>query len=66
MRLVEQGKLDLEAPVRDYLPDFRVADPEVSEAVRLRHLVTHTAGWFGDASTETGDGDDALAHYVAR
>ena len=27
MRLVEQGKLDLEAPVRTYLPEFRVADP---------------------------------------
>ena len=65
MRLVEQGKLDLEAPVRTYLPDFRVADPEVSEEVRLRHLVTHTAGWYGDDFTETGDGDDALARYVA-
>jgi CubicO group peptidase (beta-lactamase class C family) len=63
--LVEQGKLELEAPVRDYLPDFRVAEPAVSEAVKLRHLVTHTAGWFGDDFTETGDGDDALARYVA-
>ena len=26
MRLVEQGQLDLNAPVRRYLPDFRVAD----------------------------------------
>jgi CubicO group peptidase (beta-lactamase class C family) len=65
MRLVEQGKLDLEAPVRTYLPDFRVADPAVSEEVQLRHLVTHTSGWFDDALTsETGDGDDALARYV--
>jgi RNA polymerase sigma-70 factor (TIGR02960 family) len=30
MRLVEQGKLDLEAPVRTYMPDFRVADAGVS------------------------------------
>jgi CubicO group peptidase (beta-lactamase class C family) len=66
MRLVEQGKLDLEAPVRTYLPDFRVADEQVSQDVRLRHLVTHTAGWFGDFIIETGDGDDALAKYVAR
>ncbi len=65
MRLVEQGKLDLEAPVRDYLPDFRVADPNVSEHVQLRHLVTHSAGWFGDGFTDTGDGDDALARDVA-
>jgi CubicO group peptidase (beta-lactamase class C family) len=45
MRLVEQGKLELEAPVRTYMPDFRVADAGVSHEVRLRHLVTHTAGW---------------------
>ena len=64
MRLVEHGTLDLEAPVRTYLPDFRVADSLVSEEVRLRHLVTHTAGWYGDFDLETGDGDDALARFV--
>ena len=30
MRLVEQGKVDLRAPVRNYLPDFRVQDEAVS------------------------------------
>ena len=65
MRLVEQGKLDLDATVRTYLPDFRVADAAVSREVRLRHLVTHTAGWYGDDFTDTGDGDDALQRYVA-
>src|SRR5687767_12718943 len=30
MRLVEQGVLDLSAPIRRYLPDFRVADEEAS------------------------------------
>ncbi len=65
MRLVERGALDQEAPVRAYLPEFRVADPAVSELVRLRHLLTHTAGWFGDDVVDTGDGDDALARYVA-
>src|SRR5215213_4957743 len=64
MRLVEHGKLDLEAPVRTYLPNFRVADPRVSERVRLRHLVTHTAGWQDAGFVETGDGDDALARYI--
>ncbi len=28
MRLVEQGKLALDAPIRTYLPDFRVVDAE--------------------------------------
>src|ERR1051326_6373732 len=35
MRLVEQGKVDLEAPVRTYLPDFRVRDEAVSRDVTV-------------------------------
>ena len=35
MRLVEQGRLDLNATVRRYLPDFRVADAVASERVTL-------------------------------
>ena len=64
MRLVEQGRLDLDALVRDYLPAFRVADETASAEVRIRNLMTHSAGWFGDNLTETGDGDDALTMFV--
>jgi CubicO group peptidase (beta-lactamase class C family) len=64
MRLVEAGDIDLDAPVREYLPEFRVADEEVSAAVTVRHLVNHTGGWFGDDFTDPGDGDEALARYV--
>ncbi len=65
MRLVEQGRLDLEAPIRRYLPDFRLASESVAEQAKLRHLVTHTGGWVGDDFSDTGSGDDALARYVA-
>jgi CubicO group peptidase (beta-lactamase class C family) len=64
MRLADAGRLDLEAPVRAYLPDFRVADPEVTERMTLRHLVTHTAGFFGEEVPDGGRGDDALARMV--
>ncbi len=64
MRLVEMGKLELDAPVRRYLPDFRVADEAVSARVTVRHLVTHSAGWEGDVFTDTGANDDALRLYV--
>jgi CubicO group peptidase (beta-lactamase class C family) len=64
MRLVEMGKLALNAPVRQYLPDFRVADEAVSALVTVRHLVTHSAGWEGDVFTNTGLNDDALKIYV--
>ena len=65
MRLVEQGKLKLDAPVQTYLPTFQVADSETSKSVTLRHLLTHTAGWDGDFFHDTGPGDDALPKYIA-
>ena len=48
MRLVEQGKVDLDATVRTYLPGFRVADEAASQGATVRHLLTHTGGWAGD------------------
>jgi CubicO group peptidase (beta-lactamase class C family) len=47
MRLVEQGRVDLSAPVRNYLPDFRAQGEAVSGAVTIQHLLTHTSGWEG-------------------
>ncbi len=65
MRLVERGSLDLAAPVRRYLPAFQLADEDVAARATLRHLVTHTSGWEGDCFEDFGQGDDALARYVA-
>jgi CubicO group peptidase (beta-lactamase class C family) len=65
LRLVELGQLDLDAPVRQYAPEFKVADERVSAQVTVRQLLTHTAGWFGDFFHDTGAGDDAMARYVA-
>lgn len=65
MRLVEAGKVDLDAPVRQYLPDFKVADSDASEQVRVLNLLNHTAGWSGDRLGETRDrGDGALRRFI--
>lgn len=66
MRLVEQGKLDLDATVQTYLPDFRVQDEDVSRQVTVRHLITHSAGWTGDVFIDTGANDDAVRIYVEK
>jgi CubicO group peptidase (beta-lactamase class C family) len=64
MRLVEQGKVDLDAPVKTYLQGFRVQDQNVSEKVTVRHLLTHMGGWVGDYFNSFGNGDDALDKMV--
>ena len=66
MQAVERGHIDLDATVRTYLPDFAVADPDISERATVRHLITHTGGWEGDLFEAAGWGDDALATLVGR
>ncbi|HWQ84400.1 MAG TPA: serine hydrolase domain-containing protein [Anaerolineales bacterium] len=44
MQLVEDGKLSLDTPVQDYLPWFRMADPQASARITIRHLLNQTSG----------------------
>lgn len=66
MQLVEQGKVDLDAPVRTYVPELKLKDENVAEKVTVLQLLNHSAGWSGDFLEDTGDGDDALARYVEK
>jgi CubicO group peptidase (beta-lactamase class C family)/D-alanyl-D-alanine dipeptidase len=43
MQLVERGELNLDAPVTDYLPDFRPHNP-FGTPVTLRQLMSHRSG----------------------
>jgi CubicO group peptidase (beta-lactamase class C family) len=65
MMLVDDGVLELDTPVRAYLPEFKVADPYVTDHVTLRHLLSHTSGIGGDHLVDAGRGDDCLERYVA-
>jgi CubicO group peptidase (beta-lactamase class C family) len=65
MQLVDEGKLDLDQPVVEVLPELRLRDADVARKVTMRHLLTHTSGIDGDVFTDTGRGDDCLERYVA-
>lgn len=65
MQLVDDGLVDLDAPIRSYLPEFRIADESAAAAITTRQLLCHTAGFEGDIFTDTGPGDDCLERYVA-
>jgi CubicO group peptidase (beta-lactamase class C family) len=43
-QLAEQKKLDLDAPVKRYLPRFRLADPALTESIKVRDLLCHRYG----------------------
>ncbi|MGO1069103.1 serine hydrolase domain-containing protein [Lysobacter sp. CA199] len=68
MKLAEQGRIDLDAPVTDYLPQFRPRLDDGSEpTITLRQLLGHTSGLsyrFGEAAgsdydtLEVSDGFD--------
>ena len=64
MRLAEQGKVDLDAPVRKYIKHFKLHDRDVTKKVTVRHLLTHMGGWVGDYFNDFGNGDDALEKMV--
>jgi CubicO group peptidase (beta-lactamase class C family) len=72
MQLVEQGKLDLDRDVNDYL-DFKIP-PAFGKAITLRNIMTHTSGfeetakdmWFTNPSDLVPIGDYVKAHVPAR
>lgn len=56
MRLIEEGKLNLHAPVTQWLPDFRPALPDGTRPeITIHHLLTHTSG-LGYGFLEPTDG----------
>ena len=64
MQLVDEGLVDLDQPVRTYLPDFTIADEEAAARITVRQLLTHTSGFEGDIFTDTGRGDDCVEKYL--
>ena len=68
MQLVDDGSVDLDAPIREYLPDLEFADATVSKTLTCRQVLSHTAGIDGDRLDEDfsyGRGDDCVQRYVA-
>ena len=70
MQLVEAGKIQLDAPVQQYLSEFRVADLEASKRITVRHLLNQVSGIPTSAGMDymhrTDMADDALDREVAK
>ena len=46
MRLADQGKVDLDRPVTDYIPEFTMADERYQD-ITVRMLLNHSSGLMG-------------------
>ncbi len=66
MRLAAQGRVELRAPVRRYVPELVLADERAAAQITVMNLLNHTAGLDWGVIVDTGEGDDALAGYVAK
>ena len=66
LRLAADGRVELEAPVRRYVPELRLKDEQAATQVTVVQLLNHTGGLDWGMTVDTGEGDDALASYVEK
>ncbi|MEV0250776.1 serine hydrolase domain-containing protein [Nocardia sp. NPDC050712] len=64
MQFVDAGRIGLDDPIREHLPEFSVADAEVSARVTPRQLLNHTHG-IEEAFGDPGEEPDVYARMVA-
>jgi CubicO group peptidase (beta-lactamase class C family) len=68
MRLVEEGRVDLDAPITEYVPDFTIRSRfGDGEPITVRHLLTHRSGLPRGycVKPEWYLGQDAVEHLAA-
>ncbi len=65
MQLVEQGRVELDAPVRRYIPWFRVNDVRASSVITVRHALNHTTGIPTRAPRASGNSISLVDHVRA-
>jgi CubicO group peptidase (beta-lactamase class C family) len=65
MQQVDLGKVDLRAPVTDYIPEFVVGGRWPADRIKVWHTLTHTSG-FPDRVNEwgSGGGEGALSIWA--
>ena len=68
LQVVEEGVVDLNAPVTDYVPDFSFTyDANWAPSITVRNLLTHTSAMkdFFEIDTPGFKDDEALSRYFS-
>jgi len=68
LQVIEQGLVDINGPITDYLPDFSFArDANWAPSITVRNLLTHTSAIadYVELDTPGFKDDDALSRYYS-
>jgi len=66
MQLVDDGLVELDAPVVKYLPEFKVKDPAATRAITVKMLLNHTSGIDGELLPDYGHDQETVEKMMAR
>ena len=66
LQLVDEGRIDLDRPLKSYLPEFRVADAEATERITVKMLLNHTNGINGELTPEAGHDRERIEDALPR
>lgn len=66
---VDEGNLDWDKPLRNYMPTFQLSDPMISSRITTRDIVTHRSGlprhdliWYNNDEWTRAEVIERLAH----
>jgi CubicO group peptidase (beta-lactamase class C family) len=66
MQLADEGRVELSAPLKRYLPDFQVADRDVTERITVEMLLNHTCGIDGEYFPYAGPDAERIEDAISR
>lgn len=64
MQLVEEGLLELDRPVGEYIDWLRFSESQAEQHITLRHLLSHTSGLPMNLEGYSQTGNDALGNFI--
>lgn len=65
MKLVDRGYVDLDTPVRNYLPWFEMKNPDYTGKLTVRHLLNQKSGFERQYGFFDRNADNAIAYEMA-
>jgi CubicO group peptidase (beta-lactamase class C family) len=66
MQLVDEGKLALERPVAEYLPEFRLGDSGAARSITVEQLLNHTSGIDANLLPDSGHDNETIENAMVQ